>query len=111
MSTDPPIACSLSATELTERRALLRELGRTALLDARTRGTRAVLRFTPGAGVRDRVDAIVAAESACCPFLAMRVGAEPAAVVLTIDAPAGAEPVLEELVGGFRAAARPDAER
>lgn len=66
-------------------------------------GTRARLRFAAGAGIRERVDAIVAAESSCCAFLTMRVTDEPDAVVLTIDAPEDAELVLVELVDAFTA--------
>ena len=42
------------------------------------------------------------AESDCCSFLDMTVTDEPDAVVLTIDAPDDAEPVLGELVSAFR---------
>jgi hypothetical protein len=78
------------------------DLGRAALIDARTEPTRAQLRFAAGAGVRARVEAIVAAESQCCAFLTMRVSDEPDTVVLTIDAPEDAQLVLAELVDAFR---------
>jgi len=97
-----PMTCSLSASDLNGRLAEAADLGRAALLDAKSDGTRAELRFALGAGVRERVDAIVAAESLCCAFLAMRVSDAPAAVVLTIDAPAGAELVLADIVDSFR---------
>lgn len=103
MSAESPIACSLSATELTERVAEMADVGRAALLDVRRTGTHAELRFATG--VRDRVEAIRAAESECCAFLEMAVVDEPGAVVLTIDAPDGAELVVEELVDAFRGAA------
>ena len=103
MPTDLPIACSLSASDLTERLAEMSVLGREALLDAAVAGRRATLRFETSAGVRERVAAIAAAESECCAFLTIAVGERPGAVVLTIDAPAGAEPVLHEMVAAFRA--------
>jgi hypothetical protein len=53
------------------------------------------------AGVRQRVDAIVAAESRCCAFLAMRVTEAPDRIVLTIQGPDGAEVVVRELVDAF----------
>jgi hypothetical protein len=102
MPTDLPIACSLSATDLRKRLAEMADLGRAALVDARSDATTAQLRFAAAAGVRQRVDAIAAAEARCCSFLDLRVTDEPGAVVLTIRAPEGAELVLGELVGAFR---------
>jgi hypothetical protein len=101
MPTDLPIACSLIATDLTERLAQMAALGRDALVDADVTESRAMLRFAAGAGVRERLAAIVAAESECCAFLTMGVHDEPDVVVLTIDAPEGAEPVLHELADAF----------
>ncbi|MGI8802414.1 MAG: hypothetical protein ACR2KV_09615 [Solirubrobacteraceae bacterium] len=101
-----PIACSLSASDLTRRLANIAELGRDALVDARTDATRAELRFAVAAGVRERVTAVVAAESECCAFLRMRVIDEADTVVLIVEAPAGAEPVLAEFVSAFRGAPR-----
>lgn len=105
MTAELPIACSLGATELPVRLAEMAELGRAALLDARRDGTRAELRFA--AGMRERVEAIVAAESECCPFLAMRVSDEPGTVLLAIEAPDGAELVVQELVDAFRGRSEP----
>ncbi len=102
MPTDLPVACSLSATELPRRLAEIHDLGRAALVEARTQPGRAELRFAAGASIRERVDAVVAAEALCCAFLTMRVSEEPDAVLLTIDAPAGADVVLAELVAAFR---------
>lgn len=101
MAHELPIACSLSATDLHTRLQDMNALGRDALLDSHVDGAHARLRFAAAGGVRERVEAIVAAESECCAFLAMRVGDEPGAVVLTIDAPADAEPVVAELVAAF----------
>ncbi len=99
-----PIACSLTATELPARLAEMAALGRDALLDAGVQGTRAHLRFAADVGVRHRVEAIVAAESRCCGFLTMDVAAdEPEGVVVTIEAPQGAEGALAALVDAFTA--------
>jgi hypothetical protein len=99
---DLPIACSLSATELPQRLAAMAELGSAALVAAHTEQRRARLVFAADAGVRERVEAIARAEAECCAFLSMRVTGEPDRVVLTIEAPAGAELVLAELVAAFR---------
>jgi hypothetical protein len=102
MPSELPIACSLSATDLSTRLREMAELGRAALVDVRHEQTRAELRFAVGSDVRDRVEGIVAAESQCCAFLAMTVSDEPDTVVLTVHAPEGAELVLQELVDAFR---------
>jgi hypothetical protein len=97
-----PIACSLGAADLAERLNQISDLGRDALVDARRDGARAELRFAARPGVRERVAAIAAAEARCCAYLDLRVGDGAGAVVLQIGAPAGAEPVLAELVDAFR---------
>ncbi|HKE79162.1 MAG TPA: hypothetical protein VKB54_07630 [Solirubrobacteraceae bacterium] len=106
-----PIACSLSATELPVRREQMAALGRDALLRARVESAHAELRFAAERGIHARVLAFAAAESECCAFLTMRVDAVPGAVVLSIDAPEGAEPVLCELVEAFTPRQAPATER
>jgi hypothetical protein len=101
MSSELPIACSLDSSELSQRLAEIAALGRDALLDARVDDSLAQLRFAARAGIRDRVEQIVDAESRCCAFLQMRVSEEPGTVVLTIEAPAEAQLVLDELVAAF----------
>ncbi len=101
MPEELPIACSLSAPDLETRVAEMAALGRDALIDTSAGATHARLRFRAGGDVRERVAAIVAAESRCCAFLDMRVSDGPEAVVLDVDAPEGAEVVLSELVRAF----------
>jgi hypothetical protein len=101
MSTRLPIACSLSAGELPVRQAQMADLGRDALIGAAVDGGRAELSFKGASSVRERVERFVAAEGECCAFLTMRVEETPGEVRLTIEAPEGAEPVLEELVAAF----------
>ena len=102
MSTQLPIACSLSAGELTDRLAQMAELGRDALLDTEMAERGATLRFAAGRGIRQRLTEIVAAESECCAFLTMAIRDEPHALALTITAPEGGEPSLLDLVDAFR---------
>jgi hypothetical protein len=101
MPREPPIACTLGATDLAARERLIADLGRDALVGARQDGTRAVLRFGAGAGIRERVDRFVAGEARCCAFLRMGVVDAGDEVVLTIDAPSDAERVLAEMVAAF----------
>ena len=99
--TDLPIACSLTAAELPVRLAQMAQLGRDALVDARTDGAGARVRFAARAGVRERLAVVVEAESRCCAFLTMRISETPGEVVLTIAAPEDAELVVAELVDAF----------
>lgn len=107
MAPEPPIVCSLSATELPVRLAQIADLGRAALLDTHHDERRAVLRFASRAGVRERLAAVVAAESECCAFLEMRISEVADTLVLTIAAPDGAGVVVAELVAAFGGQARP----
>jgi hypothetical protein len=97
------IACSLSAAVLRSRQAQMTILGRDALVGASVDGTHAELSFARSAGVRERVDDLVAAERRCCAFLTMAVSDEPGRIVLSIDAPPDADAVLAEFVQSFGA--------
>jgi hypothetical protein len=103
VASDLPIACSLGPTELAGRLAELRALGRGALVASRAGPTHARLRFAGGDEVHARLAAVVAAESRCCAFLTLRLTRDGGTLLLDLEAPEGAEPVLAELVGGFRA--------
>ena len=104
MTDSLPIACSLDATALADRLDGIAALGKDALIDVERSPARAVLRFAAGAGVRERVVATADAESRCCAFLTLRVADQPDTIVLTIDAPADAQLVLDELVHAFHGA-------
>jgi hypothetical protein len=101
MSRELPIACTLSGAELASRVAEIRALGEHALLDATEAPGRAVLTFRPDADVRERLEAIVAAESECCAFLDFDLERGAEAAVLTISAPNGGSEVVHELAGAF----------
>jgi hypothetical protein len=105
MTTELPIACSLTAAEMPGRLAEMADLGRSALLSVERDDTRAVLRFRADAEICERLAAIVAAEAKCCAFLDMTLTDEHDALVLKISAPADARPILDELVAGFAAPA------
>jgi hypothetical protein len=104
MTTEPVIACSLSGEELPQRRAELSAIGRDALLSVSVEG---VLRFQADERTRARLQAIIAAESSCCPFLSFELREQTGALLLTIAAPDGAEPLAFDLVNAFAAEARP----
>lgn len=104
MPTDLPIACSLSAADMSVRAAEMGAIGRASLIGAEAEDGRAVLGFRVEAGTRERLAAIVAAEAECCPFLTMTLREEPGALVLAIEAPAGGESVVRDIVAAFGAA-------
>jgi hypothetical protein len=104
MTTEPVIACSLSSDELPERLAEVRAIGRDALLSVSAEG---VLRFRADDETRARLEAIIAAESRCCPFLTFELREQAGTLVLTIAAPDGAEPLAFDLVNAFAAEAGP----
>jgi len=100
MTTESPIACTLTEAERPARRAEMTVIARD-LVSAETHAAHAVVRLRPAAGTRERVAAFVAAESRCCAFLRMELREDPEALTLTIDGPAGSEPVVRELVAGL----------
>lgn len=102
MSTDTPIACTLTGDRLPGRLAELSAVGRNALLSVSGDG---VLRFRADERTRARLETIVAAESRCCAFLNFDLRERADALVLTITAPEGAEPLALDLVDAFAAKA------
>lgn len=103
MSPDTPIACSLSADELPQRLAEMSAIGKDALMSVSPGGT---LRFRADATTRDRLEAIVAAESQCCPFLSLELSEDAGEIALTIVAPEGAEPIAADLAHSFATGAK-----
>ena len=103
MAQDLPIACTLTGAELPERLAEIAEVGRAGLVSVERHDASAVLRFRAEPALRERLAAVVEAESRCCAFLDLRLTDEPGAIVLTLGAPAGGEPVLHGLVDAFAA--------
>jgi hypothetical protein len=101
MSEPPPIACTLSATDLRARGEELRALGGHGLVDATEEPGRAVLRFRADPSVRQRVEAAVAAESECCAFLDFELEHREDATVLTISAPNGGAEMVHELAAAL----------
>ena len=96
--TTPPIACSLTAAEREGRAALVRALATDALLDRERTGRSLVLRFRAAAGVEGRVRAWAELEAECCPFLTLMVDAGESVVTLSIDGPAEAAGIIDDLL-------------
>ena len=95
MSTDIPIACTLTPDGFTARMGLIDALAADGLIDRADteRGLRVRLRDTPE--IEQRTRELVAAESSCCAFLDFQLNREDGAIVLEIPAPEDARPVID----------------
>jgi hypothetical protein len=93
-----PIMCTLDAAGRTARLTHARELGEQALVGLEVSERRALLRFT---GAYESVDALVAAERACCAFFEFSMTRHGEDTELEIRTPAGGEALLRGLVAGF----------
>lgn len=104
--TEIPIACTLSGRDYQRRMDAIAAVGRNALIDASSRADVATLRFRDRPGVRGRLQALVDAEAACCPFLEIQLRERDRALALSITAPDGGEFMVDELIDAFRGAAQ-----
>jgi MerR family copper efflux transcriptional regulator len=100
MAQDLPIACSLDRHELPERLSQMSALGKDALVSIAPDGS---LRFRDDEGIRSRLQALVDAESRCCPFLDFDLREGAGELALTVNGPDEAAPVVRELVAAFGA--------
>lgn len=93
----PPIACSLTAEDYRQRVADTGQAARDALRERRPIKGGARLTFEDTADIRPRLEAFVAAESTCCPFLTLTLHSEAGLLVLDVTGPELAAPIIEEL--------------
>jgi hypothetical protein len=93
----PPIACSLTADEYRRRVADTGQVARDALRERRPIDGGVRLTFEETVDTRRRLEAFVAAESTCCPFLTMNLHAADGRLVLDVTGPELAAPIIEEL--------------
>ena len=98
MPPETAIACGLDAGDRAARMAAARELGGHALVDLEVSERRALLRFH---GELEGVDALVAAERACCAFFEFTTTRNGEQTELEIRAPEGGESILRGLVAGI----------
>ena len=101
MSTDPPIACTLTGSAYTDRLAQMTDLGHETLLERTDTATGTELRFRPGASTRATLDEIVRAEQSCCAFLNFEMTDTPNALVLQINGPQDSRAIVDELADAF----------
>jgi len=93
----PPIACSLTAADYRRRVDDTGQVARDALRERRPIDGGARLTFEETADTRRRLEAFVAAESTCCPFLTMDLRSADGRLVLDVTGPETAAPIIEEL--------------
>ncbi len=102
MSTPLPIACTLTAEELSaERETLLPGLAAHAVARSALPGGGGIrLLFTATAERLRQIATVVERETRCCPFLAFHVGLSLGSASLTLDVtgPAGTDHFLEALL-------------
>jgi hypothetical protein len=96
MSTDRPIACTLSATDYRGRLAEIATLSRDALRHAEQRGLTLDLRYAPEAAARVR--RLVEQERDCCAFLQFELYEDAHEVRLLVTAPLAAADVVPDLL-------------
>jgi hypothetical protein len=96
-------ACSLEAGELVERLDRIARLGSRSCLGAESDGRRHSLAFRRDPGTRTELEAVIAAERRCCPFLDLTLDDAGEQLVLTIDAGPDGEPIAAQLAAAFSA--------
>lgn len=101
-----PIACSLSSADYRRRLAAISEVGSSALIEVEERARETVMRFRHSSETRDKLRTIVAQEAECCAFLDLSLEADDDELVLTLRAPEEARPIVDDLIGSFRAVER-----
>jgi mercuric ion transport protein len=94
------IACVLDGQAYRTRVARIHALMEHALIVRERLETAVRLRFRRDAGVEADLEALVALEQACCPFLVFALETLPGEMVLTISGPEGAAALLDDAFGG-----------
>ncbi len=106
MTDAEPIACSLGASDFQQRLSEIAEVGAASLIGREEEGGRHILRFRFDPTTRHRLAQIVAAEAECCSFLDLALTEHDGELILTLAAPAEAQPVVDELAVAFAEGSR-----
>jgi hypothetical protein len=97
---DLPILCTLSETDLQERRRTTLEPIRNSLIRVATLPDGYAYSFTPSSEIVARLAALVDLERQCCQFLAFRIVVEPGEPIrLDVTGPDGAQKVIADFFG------------
>jgi hypothetical protein len=98
---DVPIACSLSASDYAARLDEIQAIGRSGLLRVERRSNAPNLIFRADPDIRSALERVIDAESECCPFLSFSMRSSGSEIVLSIEAPESADPVVRDLLDRF----------
>lgn len=114
MSAREPVACSLAAGEMAERRAELRAVFGGSLIEVVRDGDALRVELLDSPGLGERLDHVIDLERACCPFLDPAVEREAGRLVVRIAGPPEAAAVIDlfdELVSDSRQLCAPSSPR
>jgi hypothetical protein len=98
---DLPVACTLGLEDGAERMRRWKQLGERATPTARRTGRELEVRFHPGPGVREELEALAAAEAECCAFVAWTVLLDGGQPVLRVTAPEDRPEDIESIARAF----------
>lgn len=96
-----PIACTLGASDLSQRLDEIATLDAESLLGHEQKDSAHTLRFRRDDRTRRQLEEIVAAEVRCCSFLDLGISERDGNLILTIAAAEGGEPVAQALALAF----------
>lgn len=96
-----PIACTLGASELSQRLDEIATLGVESLISHEESDGAHILRFRRDDGTRHQLEEIAAAEARCCSFLDLNISERDDDLVLAISAPEGGNQLAEALALSF----------
>jgi hypothetical protein len=94
-----PIACSLDAEQLAERKERWRALAEHALISAERTDEGVRQRYRGGAAIEAELRDLVALEGECCPFLDLQVERVDAETWLDVSGPPEAAQIVAEFAG------------
>jgi mercuric ion transport protein len=94
------VACFLDGQAYRTRVARIHALMDQALIARERLETSVRMRFHTDAGVEAHLEALIALERECCPFLVFALEKRPDEMVLTISGPESAAALLDEAFGG-----------
>lgn len=101
---DLPVACNLGPDDGPARSRRWQQLAETAKPAARRDGPQLMVRYQPGPGVQEELEALAAAEAECCSFVSWSVTRDGVAPVLLVSADPDTPDAVSPIAALFGAA-------